>query len=73
MREDDRLRMFVNRMLKRTNTHRERKYQDAKEKCIMRSFIIYTFYEIIFWLQNLKRTSQGRQRQEDNILWILRK
>jgi hypothetical protein len=57
----------VNRIAKIIFNPRERKYKEAQEKCIMRSFIIYTFHQIIFQLQNLKRTDY----KEDKGKWII--
>jgi len=41
------LRMFENRVLRRTLDLRGRKWQEAGEDCIMRSFIICTFHEVL--------------------------
>jgi hypothetical protein len=74
LREDDRLRVFVNRTSKGIFGPRYRKYKEAEGKCIMRRFIIYTFHQILFQLQNMKRTDNKEDTDGRVILkWILMK
>jgi hypothetical protein len=46
-REEHRLRVFENRALRRIFRLRGRKWQEAREDCIMRSFITYTLHQIL--------------------------
>jgi hypothetical protein len=53
-REEHRLRVFENRVLRRIFELKREKWQEAGEDCIMRSFITYMLCQIL-----LGRSSQG--------------
>jgi hypothetical protein len=47
LREEHRLRVFENRVLREYLDLRGRKGQEAEEDCIMRSFITYTLHQAL--------------------------
>jgi hypothetical protein len=47
-RKEHRLRMFENRMLRKIFGPRGKKYREAGERCIMRSFMIATPQQLLF-------------------------
>jgi hypothetical protein len=48
VREDHRLRVFENRVLRRIFGPKRRKWWKAGEYCIMKNLIIYTLHKILF-------------------------
>jgi hypothetical protein len=46
--EEHRLKVFKNRVLRRICGHKRRKWKEAREDCIMRSFITCTIYQMLF-------------------------